>query len=49
MAARAVASNPDTHTAELLSSGDIKQLMNNMLGDGDRRHLHVLALLSSVG
>jgi hypothetical protein len=49
MAAHAVDADPDMHTAELLVRGDIKQLMDSMLGDEDRQPLHVLALLSSVG
>ena len=50
LAANAVAKNADVHTADLLHhNGDIKQLMDSMLGQEDRRPLHVLAILSSVG
>lgn len=50
LAANAVAKNADVHTADLLHhNGDIKQLMDSMLGHEDRRPLHVLAILSSVG
>jgi hypothetical protein len=50
LAANAVATNPDVHTADLLHHhGDIEQLMDSMLGSDDRRPLHVLAILSSVG
>jgi len=49
LAANAVAAHPDIHTADLLYRGDIKQLMDSMLGDEDRQPLHVLAILSSVG
>lgn len=49
LAAHAVATNQTIDTRDLLQRGDIKQLMRSMLGDGDRRPLHVLAALTSVG
>ena len=50
LAANAIAKNANVHTADLLHhNGDIKQLMDSMLGHESRRPLHVLAILSSVG
>jgi hypothetical protein len=52
LAADAVDKNADLQTADLLQHGDIRQLMDSMLGggdDNDRRPLHVLAILTSVG
>jgi hypothetical protein len=49
LAARAVETNPHLLTADLFNRGDIRQLMDGMLGGESRRPLHVLAVLSSVG
>lgn len=50
LAADAVVKNANLHTADLLHhNGDIKQLLDSMLGHEDRQPLHVLAILSSVG
>ena len=49
LAADAVAKDPTITTSNLFSIEGIKHLMGKMLGDQDRRPLHVLAILKTVG
>lgn len=49
LAANALAKTPALTTLRLFSSSDVKALMDGMLGTGDRRSLHVAAVLRKVG
>lgn len=50
LAADALAKAPTINTADLFARGDVRQLMERMLGnERQRRALHVVAVLSSVG
>jgi len=49
LAAHAVAQNPAMDVKGLLSRGEIRQVLDKILGDGDRTALYVVAALTSVG
>ncbi len=49
LAADAVAQNPSMDVRGLLSRDEIRGFLGRMLGTGDRRELHVVAVLSRVG
>ncbi len=49
LAADAVARNPTMDMRGLLSRDEIRLFLDGMLGTGDRRALHVVAVLTSVG
>jgi DNA polymerase III delta prime subunit len=49
LAGNAVAQNPSMNIRELLGCDEIRVFLDRMLGTGDRQHLHVVAVLTSVG
>jgi DNA polymerase III delta prime subunit len=49
LAANAIARNPTMNVRELLDLDHIRAVLDRMLGDGNRRALHVVAALSHVG
>src|SRR5262249_3555200 len=49
LAADAIARNPRMNVRELLDLDHIRAVLDRMLGDGSRRALHVVAVLSHVG